>query len=161
MLNLADYYRCIKKMLETSFSNINVQIKDIKNPAPPCFYIKPINTNSIQSAKEFETSNISFDIIYFSCEETLLDLFNVQKELQKVFQAPLKVSKENEEEITFIEISNIDFSFNEEDYILNCTIDIEDIHRLDLTQIKRYEAPDNYKGIPLPSEENIEELQIN
>ena len=76
MIDSMDIYRAIKKTLENNF-NIKVQIKDIKNPCPPCFYIKPITDSSRQTANDYETTDYSYSIIYFSEDETLEDLLTV------------------------------------------------------------------------------------
>lgn len=161
MLLETDIYRAIRNTLEAEFPKIKVQIKDIKNPKPPCFYIKFINSKSEQSAQEFETVTISFDIIYFSKEETLLDLLTIQGKLKQLFQSPLKVSKEKSMKIHFIEIDDVSISINEDDYILNCTLDIELIQRLEKDYHDRYLFPQDYNGIPQDSGEVMEEMHLN
>lgn len=161
MLAEIDIYKSIKQTLETEFPEIKVQINDIKNPQPPCFYIKFVNSKFVQSAKEFETATISFDVNYFSKEQTLQDLLSVQNKLRRLFQSPLKVTKEESPNIYFVEINETVTSINEEKYILICTIEIELVQRLEKDLHDRYLFPDGYNGIPNDSSEAMEELILN
>lgn len=161
MITVIDLYRNIKSTLEKTFPTIPVQIKDIKNPRMPCFYIKVISQSSTLTAQEFETDSISFDVIYFAKDDELLELLEIQKQLKTLFTKPLQVTKFNEEKITFVEIDNIAFNLNEDDYVLNCTLDIELIQGVETDLHDRYEFPDGYMGIPQDSKEIMEELEIN
>lgn len=161
MITVIDLYRNIKSTLEKTFPNIPVQIKDIKNPRMPCFYIKVIGETSTLTAVEFENDTISFDVIYFAKDDELLEILSIQKQLKTLFTKPLQVTKFNEVDIIFVEINNISFNVNEDDYVLNCTIDIELIQEIETDLHDRYELPDGYKGIPQDSKEIMEELEIN
>ena len=161
MITVIDLYRNIKSTLEKTFPTIPVQIKDIKNPRMPCFYIKVISESSTLTAVEFESDSISFDVIYFAKDDELLELLEIKKQLKTLFTKPLQVTKFNQEDITFVEIDNIAFSLNEDDYVLNCTLDIELIQQVETDLHDRYELPDGYKGIPQDSKEIMEELEIN
>lgn len=161
MITVIDLYRNIKSTLERTFPTIPVQIKDIKNPRMPCFYIKVISESSTLTAVEFESDSISFDVIYFAKDDELLELLEIQNQLKTLFTKPLQVTKFNQEDIIFIEIDNIAFNLNEDDYVLNCTLDIELIQQVEIDQHDRYELPDGYKGIPQDSKEIMEELKIN
>ncbi len=151
-IETSDIYRAIRRTLERYFPEIKVQIKDIKNPAPPCFYIKFIGNTTIQTALEFENNTCSFDIIYFSNIETLQDLLSVEKTLKSIFKKPLKVELLNG--ITqYQEIDSISINTNENDYILNCTISLS-IDQLcnDDENENRYDEYEN--------DEMLEELDI-
>ncbi len=160
MLYITDFYRAIKTALKNTFKNIPVQIKDKKNPRPPCFYIQVLNPSSTQCAAEFKEQTFTFVITYFSGPEKLLDLLEIQSKLEELFEKPLKVCEFKKEDINFIEINDIDFSLNENDYILECTLTYSVIQRFIINQHDRYEFPEDHKGIPQDSRENIEEISI-
>ena len=161
MLYLTDFYRAIKKVLESNFKNIPVQIKDKKNPRPPCFYIQVLTPSSTQSAAEYKEQIFTFVITYFSKDETLIDLLEIQSKLEEFFENPLSVGKFEQEDLFFVEVNELDFALNEDDYILECTLSYNIIQRLAKDQHDRYEYPDNYKGIPQDSKEYIKELKQN
>ena len=123
-IETADLYRSIKKRIEDNFENIPVQIKDKKNPNPPCFYIDFVSRVDTQTATEFENNSIIFDIVYFSDEQTLRDLTRKEKVLRRIFKKPLKIELTENEETTiqYQEIDSISINFNEDDYILNCSL---------------------------------------
>lgn len=160
MLTSIDFYRAIRKTLEAKFSDIPVQIKDIKNPKPPCFYIKFVNSVSDQTAMEFESTSMSFDVIYFSESDNLLDLLTIQSGLEKLFQNPLIVTEFDNENINFVEINSVSTTLNEDDYIVNCTIDLEITQGMEQSQSERYELPEGYKGVPQGSKELMEEIEL-
>lgn len=136
MIDSMDIYRAIKKTLEKNF-NIKVQIKDIKNPCPPCFYIKPITDSSRQTANNYETTDYSYSIIYFSEDETLEDLLTVKEALKNLLKLPLKViAYKDETDINWLEINSTDFSLDESDYILQAVINIEHTQRLGVTRFE-------------------------
>ena len=90
-IETTDIYRSLRLLLEKKFQDIKVQIKDVKNPHPPCFYIKYISGTNTQTATEFDNNTCSFDIIYFSEQEKLQDLLSIERELKKIFKYPLKI----------------------------------------------------------------------
>lgn len=160
MFTIIDFYRCIRQTLETEFVDIPVQVKDLKNPHPPCFYIKLIINNAVQTAQEFETITMSFDIIYFSNDETLLDLLKIQDKLQKLFQYPLKIMPLNSTKITFVEITGANSTIDEDEYVIHFNIDIEYTRTLESNLADRYQYPDNYNGVPSDSDEMMELLDL-
>lgn len=125
-IETSDIYRSIKTLLEDNFTDVTVQIKDIKNPVPPCFYIMCISETVVQSAVDYETNNCSFDVIYFSEDETLLDLLTVEETLKTIFKKPLKIELTEDEEtiIQWQEIDSISISRDEDEYITHCMLDI-------------------------------------
>lgn len=121
-----DINRGIRTLLEEKFTDIPVQIKDIKNPKPPCFYIKAIADSSTQTAQLMETTNYSFSVIYFSKSETLEDLLSVKEELKRIFRQPLRViSYDNKDFFRYVEINSIESTLDEDSYILNVILNIE------------------------------------
>lgn len=166
MIETEDIYRSIKLLLEENFTEIPVQIKDIKFPAPPCFYIKFISSSVSQSALEYEKETLSFDVIYFSKDETLLDLLEKKSALKKLFSKPLKIDLSDTTKLQDVtqwqEIDDITTSLNEEDYVLTCTLNInlnqyqgsqeQSENTSDTDFIDRY---DEFKN-----EETIEEIEI-
>ncbi len=143
MIEITDIYHSIKELLESNFDNIPVQLKELKTPKPPCFYIKFNSSTEKQIAQEYKEDNISIDIIYFSQNEELNDLLRIQKELNRLFHKPLKIKLSNElkTEIQYQEIEKIATSLNEQDYVLNCTITLNVKQRLDLDN--RFDEYDN------------------
>lgn len=124
-IETTDIYRSLRLLLEKKFQDIKVQIKDVKNPHPPCLYIKFISGTNTQTATEYENNTCSFDIIYFSEQEKLQDLLSIEKELKKIFKYPLKIELMDKEKTTcYQEIDSISTNLNEDDYILNCTISL-------------------------------------
>ena len=139
-----DIYRALKTTLENKFSSdyITVQTKDIKNPIPPCFYIKPTADNSSQTAADFETTDYLYSIIYISGTETLEDLLTVKEKLKKAFIEPLAVtSYDDNEDLVYVEINNIDISINEEEYFFNASISMQVTQPL---SVKRFDSDTNY-----------------
>ena len=106
MIETSDIYRTLRQTLEKNFENIKVQIKDVKNPKPPCFYVKFINGVTRQSADEYMSDSIIFDVIYFSLDLTLKDLLSKEKLLKKIFKKPLKI-KLDDETVQYQEIENV------------------------------------------------------
>lgn len=131
MIDSMDIYRGIKKTLENNFNKIKVQTKDVKNPRPPCFYIKPMADNNYQTASNFETTDYLYSIIYFSGKETLEDLLTVKEQLKKVFIKPIKVtSYDDPEDENYIEVDSINITINEDEYFLNASLTIQMIQPL-------------------------------
>lgn len=138
MIDTMDIYRALKETLTENFTAIPVQTKDIKNPAPPCFYIQLAADSSTQTASYFETSGYSYAVIYFSGEETILDLLTIKEQLKTLFQKPLVVTAYDDADcVNYVEISSFTSTIDEDDYILNCMLEIE--HTQTLTA-ERYEA---------------------
>ncbi len=143
-IETADLYRAIKRLIENNFENIPVQTKDKKNPNPPCFYIDYVSRVDTQTATEFENNSILFDVVYFSEEETLRDLIRKEKVLRNIFRKPLKVEitlTENNDEFTVCkwqEIDSLTFTFNEDDYILNCSLEISVNQSIEETDDSEY-----------------------
>lgn len=154
MIEKNDIYKSIKKTLETN-SDVVVQNKDIKTPVPPCYYIKFINSQNKTTATDYIEDNVTFDIVYFSAEETLADLMEKEKLLKTLFSKPLKIECDNES-VIYQEIDSIITSFNEEDYILNYKLEfninqcVTDSESIDI--INRYDEFEN--------EDYMEELEI-
>lgn len=150
MIDSIDIYRALSDLLKANFT-IGVETKDIKNPKPPCFYIKPVSDSFSQTATNYGTTAYSYSIIYFSGAETLEDLLTVKELLKKVIQKkPLRViSYDDNECINDLEINSLDFNLDEDDYILTAILN------LDLTQRLEVESDDDVEIM-----ENME-LNIN
>ena len=144
MIDSMDIYRALKTTLENKFSSdyIKVQTKDIKNPIPPCFYIKPVSDNNSQTAADFETTDYLYSIIYISGSETLEDLLKVKEKLKKAFIEPLAVtSYDDNEDLVYVEINNIDISINEDEYFFNASLSMQVTQPL---SVKRFDSDTNY-----------------
>lgn len=153
MIATSNIYQSIKTVLE-NHTDATVQIKDIKTPTPPCYYIKYINGVDRLTATDYVESSISFEVIYFSAEKTLTDLMEQEILLKQLFSKPLKI--EYNESAIYQEIDNITISFNEDDYILNCKLEfninqcVTDSESVDI--INRYDEFEN--------DEYMDELEI-
>ena len=140
-----DIYRALKTTLENEFSenNIPVQIKDIKNPRPPCFYIKPVTDNNTQTAADYGTTDYLYSIVYISGSETLEDLLTVKEKLKKAFIKPLAVtSYTDNDDLVYVEINNLDVTLNEDDYFFNASLSMQVTQPL---SVKRFDSNTPYK----------------
>lgn len=90
MITTIDIYRSLRNLLNGEFTEL-VEVKDIKNPTPPCFYIKPVTDNFSQTATNYGTTNYLFSIVFFSGEETLLELLNFKENLKKYYNFRYKL----------------------------------------------------------------------
>ena len=141
MIDSMDIYRAIREILSKNFKGIKVQTKDIKNPRPPCFYIKLITDNGNQTASEYETTTYSYAVIYFSKKETLEDLLTVKEGLKKIFKKPLTViAFDDKEDIYYVEVNSINTNLDEDSYILTVTLNIEHTQPLG---VERFESENN------------------
>lgn len=150
MIDSMDIYRALRETLEKNFKKIKVQTKDIKNPRPPCFYIKLITDNGNQTASEFETTTYSYAVIYFSKKETVEDLLTVKEGLKKIFKKPLQViAFEDPEDINYVEINGVNTNLDEDGYVLTLTLAIEHTQPLG---VERFESENN---------EIMDEMELN
>lgn len=141
MIDSMDIYRSLKKALEKNFNKIKVQTKDIKNPRPPCFYIKPLADNNTQTASDFETTEYMYSVIYISGKETLEDLLTIKEGIKKAFIKPLKVvSYDDATDIMYVEIDSLDITLNEDDYFLNASLSLQVTQPL---PTERYDSTNN------------------
>ena len=139
-----DIYRALKTTLETQFSSdyISVEVKDIKNPIPPCFYIKPVSDNNSQTAVDYSTTDYLFSLIYISGAETLEDLLTVKEKLKKAFIEPLAVqSYDDNDDLHYVEINNLDITLNEDEYFFNASLSMQVTQPL---PVKRFNYDTNY-----------------
>lgn len=150
MIDSMDIHRSIVELLKENFKKIKVQTKDIKNPRPPCFYVKDIADSGRQTATEYETTSYSYAVIYFSKQENLEDLLTVKEYLKRILRKPLKVvAYEDPEDINYIEINDVVVTLDENDYFFNCVFSIEHIQKLG---VQRFESSNN---------ELMEEMELN
>lgn len=121
MISTIELYNSIRDRLEKTFPNRLVQQKDIKNIIRPSFYIQYVGGNLEKTAVEYYEDKISFNIIYFSEKEELLEILEVEETLKKAFNDPLIIKDDK----YYIEVEKnaIQSSLNEEDYYSNITID--------------------------------------
>lgn len=150
MIDSMDIHRSIVEVLKKNLKKIKVQTKDIKNPRPPCFYVKDVADSGRQTASEYETTSYSYAVIYFSKDENLEDLLIVKESLKKIFKKPLKVTAfEDKEDINYVEINDINITLDENDYFFNCVLTIEHTQKLG---VERFESSNN---------ELMEEMELN
>lgn len=121
MISTIELYEAIRERLESTFPNITVQQKDIKNIMRPSLYIQYVGKNLEKTAKEYFSDKISFNIIYFSKEEQILELLEVEEAITKAFNAPLIIR--DDKSIVEVEKDALQSNLNEEDYFLNATMD--------------------------------------
>ena len=143
MIDSMDIYRALKDTLEAQFNNIEVQTKDIKNPRPPCFYIKPVADNNSQTAADFETTDYIFSIVYISGTETLEDLLTVKEGIKRSFLNPLAVTSfDDNEDIYYVEINNLDINLNEDEYFFTASLSMQVTQPL---SVKRFDSNTPYQ----------------
>lgn len=139
MISIIDVYKSIKAGINSLDANIKVQEKDKKNPVEPCYRIDLLSDKTRQIAKDYEQTSLSFDIVYFSDKSKALDLMKKRESLKNLFEKPLEVllvdknDPDDEGVINYLEIDDVSFVFNEEDYILTCTIDLEVPQLMEIT----------------------------
>jgi hypothetical protein len=121
MISTIELYEAIRERLESTFPNITVQQKDIKNILRPSLYIQYVGKNLEKNAKEYFSDKISFNIIYFSKEEQILELLEIEEAITKAFSAPLIIR--DDKSIVEVEKDALQSNLNEEDYFLNATMD--------------------------------------
>lgn len=148
MIGTIEIYAGFRLALEKKFPTILVQTKDIKNVVRPSFYIQYIAKNTNQSAQSYKTDVYAFNIVYFSKKEELLELLEIEEALESLFKVPLKVL--DGETYVFLELGALNFTRNEDDYILNCGVDIE---------FTQYFENENRFGEEINTE-NMEDIEI-
>ena len=128
MISTIELYRATKERLEKEFPNILVQQKDIKNIIRPSFYIQYVGKTLEKQAVEFWDDRISFNIVYFAKEDKLLELLEIEEHFVGAFKAPLMI--QDDKYIIVVEKNSLNSNLNEEDYILNLTIDFNLMQRM-------------------------------
>jgi len=121
MFSTIELYKAIRERLESAFPKILIQQKDIKNITRPSFYIQYVGKSFDKQAQEYFEDRISFNIVYFATNESLLELLEIEEAFTNAFDAPLRVA--DGENIVEVEKDSIQSNLNEEDYYLNLTID--------------------------------------
>ena len=161
MFSTIELYRAIRERLTESFPNVLIQQKDIKNITRPSFYIQYVGKNIDKQAQEYFEDRISFNIIYFAQNESLLELLEVEETFTMAFNTPLTVA--DDINIVEVEKESIQSNLNEEDYYLNLTIDFALMQR----EIKAETGDDmEYIGVEIDNEkgqkidENDEEQNV-
>lgn len=149
MFSTIELYRAIRERLTESFPNVLIQQKDIKNITRPSFYIQYVGKNIDKQAQEYFEDRISFNIIYFAENESLLELLEVEETFTMAFNTPLIVADDTN--IVEVEKESIQSNLNEEDYYLNLTIDFALMQR----EIKAETGDDmEYIGVEIDNENN-------
>lgn len=147
MFSTIELYRAIRERLTESFPNVLIQQKDIKNITRPSFYIQYVGKNIDKQAQEYFEDRISFNIIYFAQNESLLELLEVEETFTMAFNTPLTVADDTN--IVEVEKESIQSNLNEEDYYLNLTIDFALMQR----EIKAETGDDmEYIGVEIDNE---------
>ena len=147
MFSTIELYRAIRERLTESFPNVLIQQKDIKNITRPSFYIQYVGKNIDKQAQEYFEDRISFNIIYFAQNESLLELLEVEETFTMAFNTPLTVADDTN--IVEVEKESIQSNLNEEDYYLNLTIDFVLMQR----EIKAETGDDmEYIGVEIDNE---------
>lgn len=147
MFSTIELYRAIRERLTESFPNVLIQQKDIKNITRPSFYIQYVGKNIDKQAQEYFEDRISFNIIYFAENESLLELLEVEETFTMAFNTPLTVADDTN--IVEVEKESIQSNLNEEDYYLNLTIDFVLMQR----EIKAETGDDmEYIGVEIDNE---------
>lgn len=149
MFSTIELYRAIRERLTESFPNVLIQQKDIKNITRPSFYIQYVGKNIDKQAQEYFEDRISFNIIYFAQNESLLELLEVEETFTMAFNTPLTVADDTN--IVEVEKESMQSNLNEEDYYLNLTIDFAIMQR----EINAETGDDmEYIGVEIDNENN-------
>ena len=125
MITTSDIYRAIRARLESAFANENIEIKDFKNPIPPCFYVQYVTCKENDVTADTKNSITTFNVVYFSQEQTLSDLIEKEKRLNQIFKKPLYITSEDNVFQKWLEIQSKSSTPNETDYILTYTLDFD------------------------------------
>lgn len=149
MITTQNIYKAIRTRLTADLPTITTQIKDVKNPTPPCLYIQYISVNENEVASDTINTITSFAIVYFSDKKTLLDLLQVEQKLRKSFRKPLKIeyTEDNTTKQRFVLIDAVTSDLNETDYILTVTLDFNFYQNSDIEN-------------PFDDYDNIELMQV-
>lgn len=134
MITTQNIYKAIRTRLTAALPNVTTQIKDIKNPSPPCLYIQAVATNENEVATDTINTITSFAVVYFSDKKTLLDLLEKEQALRTTFKKPLKVDylQGTDTASRFLNIEAIASDLNEDDYILTITLDFNFMQNADV-----------------------------
>ena len=180
MITTQNIYKALKQRLSENFPDITNSVKDVKNPQRPCLYVEVVESHDREVANDTIETNCSFNIVYYSAQQTLLDLTEIEKRLRLSLKKPLKVftvfnEPENIDEIEsatveqmlgetinkfadsdeqtfrFLEIKDVETTLDEYDYILECSLGFEFLHGANIGN--PYDEYDNY--------EIMDELDIN
>ena len=117
-INTIKIYKSITEKLTALFPEKTVQIKDIKNIERPCFYTRFVTEKTTNHSK-IENSQQSFEVIYFSEKNQLLELLQLKETLNDFLSCPIAI--ENKE----IEPLDVTITTNEDDYYLQASFDFE------------------------------------
>lgn len=165
MISTIELYRAIRERLESTFPNVLVQQKDIKNIQRPSFYIQYVGKNLDKQALEYWEDRISFNIVYFSEREELLELLEVEETFIKAFKDAFLIK----DDTNIIEVKKdaLNANLNEEDYFINLTIDFVLMQRMSDDEIGEeieeinvaVENPE--KNIVFEHDESMSDIEIN
>lgn len=181
MITTQNIYKAIKQRLSVDFPEITNQVKDIKNPQRPCFYVELEESHDREVANDTIQTTCTFNVVYYSSDRTLLDLTNIEKRLRLSFRKPLKVftvfyeplkikdvhnikSITNTEKLTinkfafsdkksfrYLNVTDIETSYDEYEYIVECSLGFDFLHSANISNLY-----DEYENIEI-----MEELEIN
>lgn len=135
------------------FTKVKVENQDIKNCLKdrPCFFIRSIQTVDTQTASNYELNSFSFEIIYFATENNkgYLELLQTKRFLKAILNKPLKITKNCidsnnniENKTYFVELDSLSSTINEDDYVLNCVLEIKIEQSIDYSDIASQFAVD-------------------
>ncbi|MBO5869609.1 MAG: hypothetical protein J6Q89_02550 [Clostridia bacterium] len=128
MISTIELYKAIRERLEKTFPNVLVQQKDIKNIQRPSFYIQYVGKNLDKQALEYWEDRISFNIVYFSQREELLELLEVEENFIRAFKDALLIKDDTK--VIEVKKDALNVNLNEEDYFINLTIDFVLMQRM-------------------------------
>lgn len=171
MITTQNIYKAIKQRLSDDFPDITNTVKDIKNPPKPCLYVEYVESHDREVANNTIETTCSFDIVYYSADNTLLDLTEIEKRLRFSLRKPLKVFTvfyesllvsdaqgikiKNFEQLKlnrfafgkelfrFLDIKDVETSIDEYEYILECSIGFEFLHDVNIGN--PYDEYDNFE----------------
>lgn len=108
------------------FPSIPIVDKDIKTVKRPAFYIQDVTRKDENISSGFFQSTKGFNITYFGSDDTTgnIELVRIKEYLSNIFLKPvkLKIEKENETRIFYIEIDSIDIRINRNENFVSCDL---------------------------------------
>lgn len=161
MITSDNIYKAIKTRLKQIFKATELQIKDIKNIAPPCLYIQYVNSSDREVANETYNTTCLFNVVYFADSEKLLNLLEVENRLKKAFKKVLPVYYVNNfgETVRKFIKPEVNSDPDENEYILSVSLSFDFIQDADIDYING--ANDEYNTGEYDNSETMDILDLD
>ena len=161
MITSDNIYKAIKTRLKQIFKATELQIKDIKNIAPPCLYIQYVNSSDKEVANETYNTTCLFNVVYFADSEKLLNLLEVENRLKKAFKKVLPVYYVNNfgETVRKFIKPEVNSDPDENEYISSVSLSFDFIQDADIDYING--ANDEYNTGEYDNPETMDILDLD